>query len=294
MIWGITGASGQLGRSLIDLLEREGQEFISWSHEDLDISEPGMHQIFLNSEPSIIINCAAYTAVDKAETDSQTALKVNRDGVKNVAVAAKILGVPLIHISTDYVFSGNSNKPWLTSDETHPISQYGLSKLQGEIAISETYPENSVILRTAWLYGPYGKNFVKTILRKALTNKEEELRVVHDQFGQPTSSRDLASQIFLIAQSKIKNGLFHATNAGKATWYEFAREILVLSGESTSRVIPVTSAEFPTPAKRPGYSVLDHSDWGRAGIPPMQDWRTALHKIFPEIESKVREEISHG
>lgn len=290
MKWGITGGSGQLSRSLIDQLESQGQTFEAWSHHDLDVSKPESVNTIANSNVKVLINCAAWTNVDGAEDAEIQANLANRDGALNMALAAKKLGVPLIHISTDYVFSGNNTSPWKVDDETHPTSKYGLSKLLGEISIEQNF-SSYYILRTAWLYGPYGKNFAKTILKKALTTKDE-IKVVHDQKGQPTSTVDLAKQIIQIVNSNAPFGIYHATNSGSATWWEFARELFTLAGQDPERVIPVSSSEFPSKVKRPAYSVLDHSKWGMVGIEPMQDWRAALHEIFPDIKSAVEGELS--
>ena len=292
MKWGITGGSGQLSCSLIELLKAQGHTFQAWSHHDLDISNPESVNTLAKSNIEVLINCAAWTNVDGAEDAEEQANLANRDGALNMALAAKKLGVPLIHISTDYVFSGNNTSPWKVEDETHPTSKYGLSKLLGEISIEQNFI-NYYILRTAWLYGPYGKNFAKTILKKAFTTKDE-IKVVHDQKGQPTSTVDLAKQIIQIVNSNAPFGIYHATNSGSATWWEFARELVSLAQQNPERVIPVSSGEFPSKVKRPSYSVLDHSKWDMVGIEPMQDWRAALHEIFPEIKSAVERELSVG
>ncbi len=289
--WGITGGSGQLAQSLIKLLDEQGQRFKTWSHSELDISNESSVGLIEASKVDVLVNCAAWTNVDGAEDQEIQANKVNRDGALNMALAAKKIGVPLVHISTDYVFSGNHNEPWKIDDEANPTSKYGTSKLLGEISIEQNF-SNHYILRTAWLYGPYGKNFAKTILKKALTSKDE-IKVVNDQKGQPTSTADLAFQIVNVISSNIPYGKYHATNSGSATWWEFAKELVSLSGENPNRVIPVLSSEFQTKAKRPAYSVLDHSDWNRVGSNPMREWRSALEEIFPEIMSAVEKELSN-
>ncbi len=259
----------------------------------MDITDKSSISVITGASPEVLINCAAWTNVDGAEYDLEAAVKVNRDGARNAAIAAKELNIPLVHISTDYVFSGNSGSPWKIEDGTHPISNYGLSKLLGEKSIEATWPEKSIILRTAWLYGPYGKNFAKTIIRKVLANNNE-IRVVHDQKGQPTTTHDLALQILSCVEKMIPSGTYHATNSGEATWYEFACALIELSGESSSRVIPIRSDEFQTKAKRPTYSVLDHSMWSNVGFKGMRDWRDALEEIYPEIHRAVESELSNG
>jgi len=293
MMWAITGGSGQLALSLVDLLKEQGINNRSWSRTDLDISKPQDLKKITDVDPTVIVNCAAWTNVDGAEDHPSEALSVNRDGARNIAQLAKELDIPLIHISTDYVFSGKSEQPWKTTDEPHPTSKYGETKLQGEMAIQEFWPEKSSILRTAWLYGPYGKNFAKTIVKKAIST-QEDLRVVNDQRGQPTTSVDLARQVLELVLAKAPFGVYHATNSGEATWWEFAREIVYLAGESTERVIPVTTQEFPSKVLRPSYSVLDHSSWSKVGLQPMSDWRKALREVFPAIRNAVEKELSNG
>ena len=293
MKWAITGGSGQLGRSLARVLDDRGFSYISWSKKDLDITEKSATKVIEQANPQVLINCAAWTNVDGAEDDFEGALRVNQIGAQNCAISAKELGIPLFHISTDYVFSGRANHPWKVTDETHPASKYGLSKLLGEKSITEIFPEQSRILRTAWLYGPYGKNFAKTIIRKALTTKDQ-IKVVNDQKGQPTSTLDLADQIVVSAQTNLKPGVYHATNSGEATWWEFARNLVELSGENSNRVIPVTSDQFPSKTKRPEYSVLDHSQWHSSGVEPMRSWQQALEAMHPEIHEAVESEIANG
>ena len=292
MKWAITGGSGQLARSMADLLESQGINHYAWSRSELDISKPEEVKKILKFQPTVIVNCAAWTNVDGAEWQFDEASAINRDGAKNVALIAKELDIPLIHISTDYVFSGNSTRPWKIEDDTGPTTKYGESKLLGEFQILGIWPEKSSILRTAWLYGPYGKNFAKTILKKAVATKDI-IEVVHDQRGQPTTTSDLGARILECASIGIPYDIYHATNSGEATWWEFAREIVMLGGESVHRVIPVTSQRFPSKAKRPAYSVLDHSSWSKVGLKPMRDWREALREVFPSIQSEVEKELSN-
>ena len=293
MSWLITGASGQLGKSLIEHLEKRGAFYTGLTKGDLDISSPVSKEKIIDLKPSVIVNCAAYTLVDQAESERDLAAKVNVSGAKHVALAAKELGVPLIHISTDYVFSGQRNTPWKTTDKTEPVSQYGRTKLEGERCIQDVYPEHSLILRTSWLYGPFGKNFAKTILKKVLSTKDE-LQVVDDQIGQPTSTLDLARQIYDAGTNGIPAGIYHATNSGQVTWYEFAQEILILSGEPTSRIKPIQSSEYPTSAKRPSYSVLDHSEWQNTTVAEMDNWKLALERAFPLIMRETKKEMNLG
>ena len=290
MKWAITGGSGQLSRSLVDLLDKEGVPYIAWSHKDLDVADDSSISVIKETSPDLLINCAAWTNVDAAEEFPEKATRVNQVGPRNMARAAKELKIPLIHISTDYVFSGKSRQPWSTDSKTEPMSTYGLSKLLGEKEINKNMDGNFYILRTAWLYGPYGRNFSKTILKKALTSKDS-INVVNDQIGQPTTTKSLAEQIFKVAQQNIPSGTYHATNTGQASWWDFAREIFELAGEDVERVRSSTSEDFPSNVKRPKYSVLDQSAWSKVGMETMPEWRRALKEVFPEIRKAVEREL---
>lgn len=290
MKWAITGGSGQLSRSLVDLLDKEGVPYIAWSHKDLDVADDSSISVIKEISPDLLINCAAWTNVDAAEEFPEKATRVNQVGPRNMARAAKELNIPLIHISTDYVFSGQSRQPWSTDSKTEPMSTYGLSKLLGEKEISKNLYANFYILRTAWLYGPYGRNFSKTILKKALTSKDS-INVVNDQIGQPTTTKSLAEQIFKVTKHNIPSGTYHATNTGQASWWDFAREIFELAGEDVERVRPSTSEDFPSNVKRPKYSVLDQSAWSKVGMETMPEWRRALKEVFPEIRKAVEREL---
>jgi dTDP-4-dehydrorhamnose reductase len=290
MKWAITGGSGQLSRSLVDLLDKEGVPYITWSHKDLDVADDSSITLIKETCPDLLINCAAWTNVDAAEEFPERAARVNQVGPRNMARAAKELKIPLVHISTDYVFSGQSGKPWTTDSKTEPMSSYGISKLLGEKEITKSLDVNFYILRTAWLYGPYGKNFSKTILKKAITSKEP-INVVSDQIGQPTTTKSLAKQIFEVAKSHVPSGIYHATNTGQASWWDFACEIFALAGEDVERVRPSTSEDFPSKVKRPKYSVLDQSAWSKVGMETMPEWREALNEVFPEIRNAVEREL---
>lgn len=293
MKWLITGGTGQLARSLTDLLDRESINFVSLSRSDLDISEDEAAEEIITYKPTIIINCAAYTNVDRAEVEKEKALWVNKIGARNVALAAKRLGVPLVHISSDYVFSGDKESPWLTDDKTEPNSLYGISKSEGEKEVLQIYREGSFILRTAWLYGPYGKNFAKTILKQALCNTSE-IKVVRNQVGQPTSSLGLASQILGISRSNLEPGIYHSTNSGRASWFDFASALIEQLGLTDSTIVPIDSSDFPSAVKRPNYSVLDHSKWNNTTVPPMENWKVALNEVFPSILASVERELRNG
>ena len=290
MSWLITGGSGQLGIAVSHELDKRGIAFDAWSSKDLDITQSSSASEAIEKlAPAVIINCAAWTDVDGAESHELDAFRVNSDGPENLAFAAKLCNSKLIHVSTDYVFSGESRSPWQIADETKPKSAYGRTKELGENRVLATYSENSFVVRTAWLYSPWGKNFAKTMTKLA-TKGEGEVRVVNDQVGQPTSASDLAKQLVGLGLSNSPAGIYHGTNSGQATWFEFAQEIFKFSGADVGRVTPVSSSEYQRPAKRPSYSVLSHDAWGSTAIRPMRDWRIALAEAMPAIISAVKAE----
>jgi dTDP-4-dehydrorhamnose reductase len=290
MTWLITGGSGQLGIAASQELGERGISFTSWDSRDLDITQGPIVLDFISQlSPKVIINCAAWTDVDRAETDESQAFRVNGDGAENVSIAAKKCGAKLIHISTDYVFSGESKTPWRVDDGINPQSTYGRTKADGESRVRRAHPENSSIVRTAWLYSPWGNNFAKTLTRLAM-NGDGEVRVVNDQMGQPTSAMDLAKQIIDLGSSSSSAGIYHGTNSGEATWFDFAQVIFKLAGADSSRVVPVSSSEYPRIAKRPTYSVLSHDSWSKTSVHPMRDWRIAIEEAMPAIISAVETE----
>lgn len=254
----VTGAKGQLGSELQNLLEKDfpGQAIYT-DIEELDLTDENAVQSFVTkNEITHIINCAAYTAVDKAEEDKLQCAAVNVDAVKNIAKAADANGIKVIHISTDYVFDGTAHRPYRESDKVNPISQYGTTKRKGETSLLALAPE-SIIIRTAWLYSPHGRNFVKTILK--LAEENECLKIVSDQIGTPTYAADLAKAIIKILQShQWVEGIYHFANEGACSWYDFAKAIVRISGKDT-KVMPIPSEDYPTPAARPYYSILDKS-----------------------------------
>jgi len=290
MSWLITGGTGQLGIAVSQELGERGLNFHALGSQDLNVTQgPIVRDFIANLSPTVIVNCAAWTDVDGAEGNEMLASRVNSDGAENIALAAKHCGAKLIHISTDYVFSGESQNPWQVTDEINPQSAYGRTKAAGERRALTTYPENSSVVRTAWLYSPWGKNFAKTMTRLAIKG-DGEVRVVNDQVGQPTSVTDLAKQLVELGQSDAPTGIYHGTNAGQATWFEFAQEIFGLVGVEVDRIKPVSSAEFIRPAKRPSYSVLGHEEWGITPVQPMRDWRIALADAMPAIILAVKAE----
>ena len=290
MSWLITGRSGQLGIAVSQELGERASDFRAWSSADLNITqEPIVRKFIGELSPKVIINCAAWTDVDGAENNELLSARVNSDGAENVAIAAKHCGARLIHISTDYVFSGDSDSPWEIDDPVAPQTVYGRTKAEGETRVLNAYPENSFIVRTAWLYSPWGKNFAKTMTRLAIKG-DEEIRVVNDQLGQPTSAIDLAKRLVELGLSNTPVGIYHGTNSGQATWFEFSQEIFQLVGADVGRVVPISSSEYPRPTKRPAYSVLSHKAWAETSIEPMRNWRIALAETMPAIISSVEAE----
>lgn len=290
MSWLITGGSGQLGIAVSQELDKLGIAFDAWNSKDLDITQSStVSEAIEKLSPTVIINCAAWTDVDGAESHEIDASGVNSDGPENLAQAAKLSNSKLIHVSTDYVFSGESQTPWQIADEINPQSAYGRTKAQGEGRVLAIYHENSFIVRTAWLYSPWGKNFAKTMTKLAIKG-DGEVRVVNDQVGQPTSASDLAKQLVELGLSISPAGIYHGTNSGQATWFEFAQEIFNLAGADVGRLTPVSSSEYQRPAKRPSYSVLSHDAWVSTSVESLRDWQIALADAMPAIISAVKAE----
>ena len=276
----VTGGNGQLASCIKDVEKQyDDLNIIYTDHLELDICELNQIQTFFKSNPQInyCINCAAYTAVDKAETESEKAFEINATGAKNLAQVCNDHDAILIHVSTDFVFDGEKNEPYTETDVANPISVYGASKLQGEVEIQQALKEYFII-RTSWLYSEYGNNFMKTMLRLAETR--DGISVVSDQIGTPTYAGDLAEIIIQIINTKTeKYGIYHYSNEGVASWYEFAKEIFKLT-ENKIKVNPIPSIEYLTPAKRPKYSVLDKKkiiDVFKIDIP---FWRDSLKKVI--------------
>lgn len=285
-MWLITGSNGQLGRCIQDVLVERGIEHRAVSREQLDIRRRDeVDDFFRLGRFSVVVNAAAWTAVDAAETHKEHALETNAEGVRNLARACSIYDTHLIHLSTDYVFDGTSNLPYNIDDKTNPVNTYGMSKLQGELILRDEKLARYTIVRTAWLYSKYGSNFVKTMLRKALDN--QSVRVVDDQQGQPTSAKDLSSLILQIANMENPPKLVHGTNQGHTTWFGLATEIFRLAQQDPSLVTPVPSTEFPTPARRPSYSVFSHDEFDGIGLSLLPSWEFALHRDLDEITRNI-------
>ena len=278
----VTGCQGQLGRELCRQLEarnRKRQEFyvVATDVDTLDITDAQqVKNVVEREKPDVIINTAAYTKVDACETDELTAFLVNAHGARNLAVAAFNIGAKILQVSTDYVFPGTGNTPLREYDPINPLNIYGKSKAMGEQLVMATNPRH-FILRTAWLYGD-GTNFVRTILK--LAKEQEELRVVNDQVGTPTSTVDLARCILALIQTDYY-GIYHGTCEGACTWYEFAKRILKLKGIN-KKIKPVRTEELNLPAKRPAYSVLDNFMLKIIGLNTFRSWEQALAEYLQE------------
>lgn len=285
----VTGGCGQLGRSIKSLVD-EGTcyEFSFPTRQQLDLSDAKSIEAYFNEHTfDLMINCAAYTAVDKAESDKELADQVNHLAVKQLANVALVQKAKLIHISTDYVFSGKNFKPYEETDEVDPQSIYGLTKLKGEQALSRIMPVNAMIIRTSWVFSEFGNNFVKTMLR--LSQQRDELNVIYDQVGSPTYAGDLAQAILLIikndtfSQTNVETDIYHYTNEGVCSWYDFAKNVFEIS-QKRCVVSPIESREYPTPAKRPHYSLLNKSKIKQAYGINIPYWKDSLKHCFKKIQ----------
>ncbi|MGP4010200.1 dTDP-4-dehydrorhamnose reductase [Streptomyces sp. 4N124] len=284
--WLVTGAGGMLAQDVLGRLAEAGEQVVALDRAALDLTDRvAVQQALELHRPAVVVNCAAWTAVDDAETREAEALAINGDGPAHLAAACASTGTVLLHVSTDYVFAGDAEEPYAEDAPTAPRSAYGRTKLAGEQAVLKTLPEHGYVVRTAWLYGTGGPNFVRTMIR--LAGERETLDVVNDQRGQPTWSADLAGLLLALGRGALAGtapaGVYHGTSSGETTWYGFTREIFRLLGTDPDRVRPTTSEAFVRPAPRPAYSVLGHDRFRAAGIEPPRDWRAALAEAFPEI-----------
>ena len=280
--WLVTGASGQLGSDVVRVLRnQDGQDLLSLTSRELDITDAvAVDSVLTDYVPDVVINTAAYTAVDAAENDEDRALLVNGQGPSNLARLCARLGSRMVQVSTDYVFSGTADQPYAENAEPDPHSAYGRTKLAGERAVAAAV-DAYYIVRTAWLYGTTGSNFVKTMLR--LEQARDTIHVVDDQRGSPTWSLDLATGLVALVDREVPFGIYHYTNWGSATWYDLARAVFEGVGADPDRVRPTTTKDFPRPAPRPAYSVLGHSRWNAVDLPPPREWRSALEAALPAI-----------
>ena len=296
----VTGKNGQLGRSINKLINTEvkadnnlnSSKFIFVGRGELDLSsESSIGHYFNNNDKfDVIINCAAYTAVDRAEEEYELANQVNHLTVKQLAEIVKAQKAKLIHISTDYVFDGESDKPYIETDKTNPINAYGKTKLAGEKALQKIMPTNAIIIRTSWVYSEFGNNFVSTMLM--LGKERDELNVVSDQIGSPTYATDLAGAILEIIKNKEFEGIGQATqihhysNEGKVSWYEFTKEIFKIA-KTNCKVNPITTQQYPTPAKRPKNTLMNKNKIIEKFGAKIPYWKESLKMCIKNIESKL-------
>lgn len=291
----VTGKNGQVV-SALQALASADLEIVALGRPELDLAQPEtVLQALSDAKPDVVVSAAAYTAVDKAESEPELAFAVNRDGAGAVAQAAKELGVPIIHLSTDYVFDGTKATAYVETDAIGPMSVYGLSKLEGENTVAEITP-NHAILRTAWVYSEYGNNFVKTMLR--LGESRDEINVVADQFGCPTSANDIASAIVEIARqlstdsSPRLRGVFHLSGTGETNWANFAKRIFAFSAENGGKpmvVNDIVTAQYPTPAKRPANSRLDCSKLEEVFGIRLPAWQTSTRAVVTALAQSKKE-----
>lgn len=285
MIWFVTGARGMLGHRLVERLAATGHHVIP-APRDLDITVgEDVDRALASAGADVIVNAAAFTAVDAAEADEERAIAVNGTGAGNVAAAAARHGAAVLQISTDYVFDGRATEPYDEDTPTAPVSAYGRSKALGEAAVLSSGARAAVV-RTAWLYGPGGGNFVSTMLR--LERERDVVQVVDDQVGQPTSTDVLIDALLALAPGVVDGsmlGCYHATCRGQTSWFGLATEVFRLAGADSGRVQPTTSAAFVRPAPRPAFSVLSHRRWTQDGLPDLATWPDALRAAYPGLSA---------
>jgi dTDP-4-dehydrorhamnose reductase len=277
----VTGAGGQLGTDVVDVLRVYRADVLAYDRAGLDVTDPeAVDGMLLGAAPDVVINCAAYTDVDAAETNEGAARRLNTVAPGLLARWCAGHRARLIHVSTDYVFSGDADSPYDEATPTDPKTAYGRTKAGGERAVTQAGGDCHVV-RTAWLYGASGRNFVKTIAR--LAKERETLDVVDDQLGSPTWSLHLARALVALSVADVRPGIWHCTGAGQATWCGLARAVLAELGMDPARVNATSSDAYPRPAARPSYSVLADTRWREAGLPTMAHWRDALHEAFVAV-----------
>ncbi len=291
--WLVTGAGGMLGTDLIAALTSRGEPVTGMDRASLDVTDASaVTGAIVRGRPDVVVNCAAWTAVDDAEASEEQALAINAGGAANLAAASAGVGARLVQISTDYVFPGDAGLPYAEDDVPAPRTAYGRTKLAGERAALSRLPGSVYVVRTAWLYGAHGPSFVRTMIK--LMDQRPTVDVVDDQYGQPTWTVDVVRQIIALAHSTAAPGIYHATSSGQTSWFGLAREIFGLLGADPSRVRPIPSSALTRPAPRPAYSVLGHDAWVRAGIAPIGEWRTALRRALPELLVAYRASTTAG
>lgn len=298
--WLVVGAGGQLGTDLCAILRPDDSadavspdtspddgpdDVTGLTRAELDVTDAAAVAGAVDAvRPDVIVNASAYNAVDAAETDEASAFAVNAHAPEILAKAATARGARFVHVSTDYVFAGDASAPYDEATATAPRSAYGRSKAAGEQAVLAVAPE-AYVVRTAWVYGVNGRNFVKTMAR--LERERETVSVVDDQRGSPTWSHDLAAGLIALVRANAPGGIYHCTNSGDTTWYGFTKAIFEELGADPARVLPTTTDKFPRPAPRPAYSVLGNRRWREAGLPALRPWREALHAAFAAVGDQL-------
>jgi dTDP-4-dehydrorhamnose reductase len=282
----ITGKGGQLAWELEQLIP-SAYDVLCVGKNELDITDLDLVNKFIsNEQPDLVINAAAYTAVDKAENEVEIAYDVNEKGIQYLALACKKINARILHVSTDFVFDGSSNSPYQTDAIPNPVNVYGASKLAGDVALQNLLPQSSVIVRTAWVYSTHGNNFVKSMLR--LMQEKPQLGIIYDQIGTPTWAKGLAQWLWAIAEKPEVNGVYHWTDAGVASWYDFAiaiQELAVEKGllKKVIPVLPIRTSAYPTPAKRPAFSVIDKSSAEKVSGLMTLHWRKQLSLMMDNL-----------
>jgi dTDP-4-dehydrorhamnose reductase len=278
--WLVTGSSGMLGTDLVALLRERGEDVTAAARAALDITDPDAVGAAVAGH-DVVVNAAAWTAVDDAETHEAEATRINAEGPRMLARAARANGARLVHVSTDYVFDGRATTPYDETADAAPASAYGRGKAAGERAVREEHPEGSLVVRTAWMYGAHGACFPRTIARVA--TERGGVDVVTDQVGQPTWTVDVSGLVHTLVTADVPAGTYHATSGGQCSWFEFAQAVVVAAGLESSVVAPTTSDAFVRPAPRPPYSVLGHAALDRVGVPPIGDWASRWAVAAPAV-----------
>ena len=284
----VTGAAGQLGHDVARAGRSAASNVLAYDRSMLDLTRPDtVAHVIDSSRPAVVVNCAAYTAVDACETNVEQAYAVNEHGVRSLAVACAATGAHLIHISTDYVFDGRSERPYREDDHPNPQSVYGRSKRAGEIDVLDVLGDRCTVVRTSWVCGEHGSNMVKTVLR--VSDPPRPLTFVDDQRGHPSFTADLAPALRQLAVDR-RGGIFHLTNAGLVSWYEFVREVLQAAGRDPDMVSPISTDELqpPRPAVRPANSALDNAAWRAAGYTPLRHFREPLGELVTRLLAQNR------
>lgn len=277
----VTGINGQLGHDVMGELKKRGHEAVGVDIEEMDITDAGcVKRVMTQTAPEAVIHCSAYTAVDRAEEEVELCRRVNAEGTKNVAEACAGLDCKLLYLSTDYIFSGEGERPWEPGDEPEPLNVYGLTKFEGEQEIKSRM-DKYFILRISWVFGVNGNNFIKTMLR--LGRENGAVRVVDDQIGSPTYTYDLAVLLVDMIETE-KYGEYHASNEGTCSWYEFAKEIFAAAGMNDVEVTPVSSEEFPAKAKRPKNSRMSKEKLVKNGFNKLPSWQDAVKRYVPLVQ----------